>query len=223
MIPISSKEQITTSQAAVIVINYILSTGILTLPRTLVEEIGTPDGWISVFLGGCIAILVGIIMVKLSQQFPAKTFFQYNQVIIGKWAGSLISLISIIYFFSLSAFEIRVMGEVTSYFLLEGTPMWAIIIPFVWIGFFLILGGITSIARLFEIILPITIILFLLVSFLSLKIFELDNLRPVLGKGITPVLKGIKTTTLAFSGAEIMLLLLAFMEKPKNGVKAVFV
>ncbi|NMD71226.1 GerAB/ArcD/ProY family transporter [Bacillus sp. DNRA2] len=223
MIPISSKEQITNSQAAVIIINYILASGILTLPRTLVEEMNTPDGWISVFLGGIVATLMGIIMVKLSQRFPVKTFYQYNQDIIGKWAGRLISLILIVYFSSLSALEIRVMGEVTSFFLLEGTPMWAIIIPFIWIGFFLILGGITSIARLFEIILPITIILFLVVSLMSLKIFELDNLRPVLGKGIIPVLKGIRTTTLAFSGTEIMLLLLAFMEHPKKGVKAVFV
>jgi spore germination protein len=223
MITNSSKEQITTSQTAVILINYILASGILTLPRTLVEDIKTPDGWISVFLGGFIALLMGIIMVKLSQQFPVKTFYQYNQDIIGKWAGWLLSLLIIVYFLSLSAYEIRVMGEVTSFFLLEGTPMWAIIIPFIWIGLFLLLGGITSIARLFEIILPITIILFLLVTFMSLKIFELDYLRPVLGKGITPVFKGIKATTLAFSGTEIMLLLLAFMEQPKKGIKAVFV
>ena len=58
---------------------------------------------------------------------------------------------------------------------------------------------------------------------MSIGIFEIDNLRPVLGLGFIPVLKGIKTTTLAYSGAEIMLLLLVFMEKPNKGVKVVLV
>ena len=77
-------------------------------------------------------------------------------------------------------------------------------------------------ARLFEIIFPITIVIFLLVAFLSLGIFEIDNLRPVLGLGISPMLKGIKTTVLAFLGSEIMLLL-AFMQKPDKAVKVVLI
>ena len=63
--------------------------------------------------------------------------------------------------------------------------------PFMWIGLYLIMGGINSIARMFEIIFPITV-LFLIISFMSIGIFEIDNLRPVLGLGIKPVLDGIK-------------------------------
>ncbi len=85
---ISSNDKITTSQALVILVNYILATGILTLPRTSVEQVKTPDVWISVFLGGLIAMIVGVIIVKLSQQFPEKTFYQYSQDIVGKWMGS---------------------------------------------------------------------------------------------------------------------------------------
>jgi spore germination protein len=115
------------------------------------------------------------------------------------------------------------MAEVTNLFLLEGTPTWAIIMPFMWIGLYLISGGINPMARLFEIIFPITIVIFLLVAFLSIGIFEIDNLRPVLGSGIQPVLKGIKTATLAFLGPEIMLLLLVFMKTPDKAVKVLIV
>ncbi|CRK82697.1 spore germination protein [Neobacillus massiliamazoniensis] len=223
MMMTSSKEQITTTQATVILINYILASGILTLPRVITEKVKTPDGWISVILGGLIAILMGIIMVKLSQQYPNKTFYQYSQDIVGKWVGWLLSLIFIVYFFSLSAYEVKVLGEVTSFYLLEGTPIWAIIIPFMWIGLYLLLGGLNSVARLYEIILPISFLLFLLVIFMSFKIFNLDNLRPVLGMGIAPVFKGIKTTTFTFIGPEIMLLLLTYMAKPDKGVKVILV
>lgn len=220
---INSNDKITTSQALVILVNYILATGILTLPRTSVEKVNTPDVWISVILGGLIAMIVAAIIVKLSQQFPEKTFYQYSQEIVGKWLGSVLSLLVIVYFFTISAFEVRAMAEVTGFFLLEGTPTWAIIMPFMWIGLYLIVGGINSIARLFEIIFPITIVIFLIVTFLSLGIFEIDNLRPVLGLGIAPVLDGVKTATLAFLGPEIMLLLVAFMKKPDEAVKAVLV
>ena len=53
-----------------------------------------------------------------------------------------------LFFFSLSAFEVRFLGEVTRYLLLDGTPTWVIIMPFMWIGCYLIIGGINSIARL---------------------------------------------------------------------------
>lgn len=56
---------------------------------------------------------------------------------------------------------------------------------------------------------------------MSIGIFEINNLRPVLGNGIMPVLKGVKTTTLSFTCSEIMLILVAFMKKPKNAVSGV--
>jgi spore germination protein len=183
----------------------------------------TPDVWLSVILGGLIAILAGVIIVKLSQQFQKKTFYQYSQEIVGKWAGGLLSLFIVCYFLMTSGYQVRAMAEVTSFLLLEGTPTWAVIMPFMWGGLYLIMGGINSIARLFEIIFPITVILFLLVSFMSFGIFEIDNLRPVLGLGVIPVLKGVKTTALSYTGFEIMLLLPAFMKQPHKAVKAVLV
>lgn len=222
---INSQDKITASQAVVVLVNYILATGILTLPRTSVEKVKSPDVWISVFLGGIIAIIAAVIIVKLSQKYPDKTFYQYSQDIVGKWVGWFLSLLIIVYFFTISAFEVRIMAEVTSIFLLEGTPTWAIILPFLWIGLYLISSGINAIARLFEIIFPITFVLFLLVAFMSLGIFEIDNLRPVLGLGVMPVLKGVKTATLAFLGPEIMLLLVALMKRSEKAkaVKVVLV
>ncbi|WP_209122701.1 spore germination protein [Alkalihalobacillus sp. BA299] len=219
----SPKDRITTSQAVVVIINFIVAIGILTLPRVTVEDVKTPDAWIAVILGGLIAMIAGVIIVKLSQQFPDKTFYQYSQELVGKWSGWLLSLLIIVYFFTTSALEVRVLAEVTELYLLDKTPIWAITMPFMWIGLYLIIGGINPIARLFEIIFPITIIIFLLVTYLSFGIFEIDNLRPVLGLGVMPVLKGVKTTAQAYTGFEIMLILVAFMEQPNKAVKVVLV
>lgn len=216
-----SEDQITTTQAAIIVINYMLGAGILTLPRTMAKAVGTPDVWISLLISGGIVFVAGVIVARLCMRFPGKTIFQFTSEITGKWIAYLIGFALFSYFITISAFEIRVMAEVTRLYLLEGTPVWAYVMVFMWVGFYLVLGGINSLARLYEIILPITLVIFVVVILLSIRLFEIDNLRPVLGMGIVPVLKGIKPSLLSFTGFEAMLVVTAFMKHPSKGVKAV--
>jgi len=216
-----SKETITTSQAAVMVINYMLGAGILTLPRTTVEAARTPDVWISIIISGLIIMVAGWIISVLCKRFQGKTWFQFVPDITGKWIAIILSLPVIGYFIIISAFEIRILAEVTGLFLLEGTPVWAIVLPFMWIGLYLTLGGINSLARLYEIILPITLVFLLLALLLSSSIFDIDNLRPVLGSGFMPVYRGIHPTLLSFTGYEIMLIAIAFMKFPQKATKAI--
>ncbi|NMM53117.1 GerAB/ArcD/ProY family transporter [Paenibacillus aquistagni] len=215
------QESLTTQQTVVIITNFILGIGILTLPRAAVEKVKTPDIWLSIMIGGLIAMLAGVVIVKLSQQFPKKTFYEYSQVILGKWLGCLLNLIVIGYFVAMSSVMLRAMAEVNILFLLEGTPRWAMIIAFMWAGFYLVIGGLSAITRLFQLIFPITVIIFFMIAGMSLKVFDINHLRPVLGLGLGPVLKGVQSTALSFGGFEIMLLLVAFMRDPKKANKAV--
>lgn len=217
----SSKDRITTVQTAVIISNYMLGSGILTLPRASVAKVGTPDVWISVLIGGAVAMAVGVMMAILSKSHAAQTIFQFNQKLLGKWAGGVVGITFVIYFFLTSAYQVRVLAEVTEFFLLEGTPSWVIVMVFMWVSLYLMTSGINPIARLFELILPVTIVIYLSVMLMTLRIFELDNLRPILGQGIMPVIQGVPTTALSFLGVEIILVLTAFMDNPKGAVKAV--
>ncbi|WP_438351730.1 spore germination protein [Paenibacillus sp. FA6] len=216
-------DKITNSQASIIVSNYMFGAGLLTLPRNLAETMKTPDGWIAIIVGGLIVMLAGICIVKLCQQFPGQTIFQFGKEIVGSWLGSCLGILMILYFVTISAFEIRVMAEVTILYLLEGTPQWVIIMSFMWIGLYLITTGINPIARLFAIILPITVVVLLISMLLSSKLFDINNLRPVLGEGTLPVIRGLKSTVLVFSGYEIMFILTAVMKYPKKGVKVVII
>lgn len=210
-------DQVSIAQSVMLMVNFILGAGILILPRTITDKVKTPDGWISVIISGLIIMLLVFFLVKLCKQYPNETYFQFMQKIIGKWLGIGLGLIVILYYVVLSAFEVRAMTETTRLFLLQGTPPWAILIPFLWIGLYLVLGGINSIARMLEIIFPVTVLFFLLVIFLGIGIIDIDNLRPVLGNGIKPVLNGLKTTSLSFSGFESILFIFMFI-KEKNKV-----
>ncbi|MFO6495781.1 MULTISPECIES: spore germination protein [Bacillus] len=220
---VSSQDKITVSQTVIIITNFLLGTGILTLPRTSVDAVKTPDVWLSVILGGLVAMMAGFIIVKLSLIYPEKTFYQYSRDIIGKWLGGAVGLLFVCYFLTTSGFQVRSVTEVMQFFLLEETPLWAMAMIFLWCGIYLIIGGINPIARLYEIIFPITVMIFLTVAFMSIGLFDPDNLRPVLGKGITPALQGVKTTSFAYTGIEVMLFVIPFMRQPDKAYKALLV
>ncbi|AIQ50787.1 GerAB/ArcD/ProY family transporter [Paenibacillus sp. FSL R7-0331] len=216
-------DKITATQAAIFLNNTVLGAGILTLPRGVSEAVKTPDSWLSVLLGGVIVMAVVTLMVKISQQFPGKTIFQYAGSIVGRVPGALLCLPLVLYFLVLAGFEIRSLAEVTLFFLLEGTPIWAIILPFIWAGTYLVYGGINSIARVFQIVFPISLMILIICYALSLRLFDINNLRPVLGEGILPVIHGLKSTVLVYSGCEVVMTLVAFMQRPEKAVKTMLI
>lgn len=215
------KDRLTAVQATIIISNYTIAAGIFTLPRTIVEACGTPDAWMSVILGGMITFLTSLMIVKLSQRFPGETIYQYINKIIGKPLGKVLGLIIAVFFLCISAFEIRSVQEVTSFFLLEGTPTLVLDAIFLWIAFYLCRGGINAITSMCRLIVPMTWAIFIGVCLLSLNVFDFINLRPVLGEGIQPVLQGIKPTIVTFTAGEAMLFLVAFMDKPQKAVKVI--
>ncbi|WP_248925781.1 GerAB/ArcD/ProY family transporter [Paenibacillus hamazuiensis] len=217
----SVQNTITSVQAMMIVINTIIGAGVTTLPRDAGKASGTPDAWISVILGGLITLLACYVVGRLSQRFPGQTFFQYSLQIWGKPIGKILGFLLILYFFLIAAWQIRAMGELIRFYLLDNTPIEVIMLVFLWIGVYLADGGIRPIARLCELFFPVLVISLLLTLFLALNDFRLDNIRPILGDGILPVIKGLKSTCLSFTGFEVMLVIAAFMKDPKQAMKAV--
>lgn len=93
-----SQVKISTTQAVVIIVNYMLGAGILTSPRTTSKAVGTPDVWISIILSGLIITGVGMILVTLCRRFPGKTVFQFTREITGRWIGYIFGCVTILYF-----------------------------------------------------------------------------------------------------------------------------
>ncbi|MFP7169211.1 GerAB/ArcD/ProY family transporter [Terribacillus sp. 7520-G] len=215
--------RITTVQMVSLLATTLIAVGIFTLPRNLAMKVETPDLWICVLLGGICAYLSCLIIVTLSLRFDRLTFFEFNKLIVGKWLGTILSIGFIGYALLIGAFEIRSMGELTQFYLLEETPIPVILISMYWVAIYLLVGGINPIARLIELLTPVCLFIFILVFCLGFKVFEIDNLRPVFGLGVAPVLKGVTPTFLTFSGLEFMLVFVAMMQKPKDAKKVALI
>lgn len=217
------KDKITTVQTSVAIASTIIGLSILTIPRTVGSVVQAPDIWISVLLAGLISIGFGYIIVNLSKRFPNKTFYQYSYDITGKYLGFMFNLVVIIYFIIFCSFEVRILGELIRSYLLDKTPIELVMICFLSVGVYLVVGGINPIVRIFQMYFPIICLLFFTVMFLSLQHFELDNIRPVLGKGIIPAIKGVKVTAPNYIGFEIIFILLPFMKNSNKAAKATMI
>lgn len=213
-------DKITSSQATVFLTNTVLGAGILTMPRSVTQAMKSPDSWITIVIGGIAIMPVILLMVRLCLKFQGQTIFEFAGKIVGQWLGKFLCLLLILYFIIIAGFEIRSLAEVGLFFLLEGTPIWAMVLPFIWIGTYLVSGGINSIARVYQIVFPITILVLIISYGFSLRLFEISNLRPVLGEGIIPVLHGLKSSILVYSGCEVVMTIVAFMDNPKQAAKA---
>ncbi|HHY23222.1 MAG TPA: GerAB/ArcD/ProY family transporter, partial [Clostridiaceae bacterium] len=131
------RDKISTAQAAIAVSSITIGAEIITMVRPAARIMNSPDIWLSVIIGGLISITLGIILVKLSQRFPGKTFFQFNQIIVGKFTGRIFSMITIAYYILISGFEARMLSELVRTYLLIRTPIQIVIIAFICVGTYL--------------------------------------------------------------------------------------
>lgn len=210
---------ITTMQAAVLVVSIILAD--ITMERVVSEEAKTPDVWLSVLVGGIFSLLAGWTCAALSRRFPGKTFFGYNREIVGKPIGYLLSVAFIGYNLMLAAYAVRMHAEFTRYFLLDRTPIEVMIAVCLGVGTYIVAGGIKPVTKLAEFFTPLTLVSFLTIWLLGIKVMHTERLLPVLGEGLAPVWKGAVPTMLGFIGYESMLVFTAFMKEPRKAVKAV--
>ncbi|MDO8226658.1 spore germination protein [Bacillus cabrialesii] len=208
--------KLNTFQGTSIIANTMLGAGLLTLPRALTSKANTPDGWIALILEGVIFIFFIYLNTLIQKKHQYPSLFEYLQEGLGKWIGSIIGLLVCCYFIGVASFETRAMAEMVKFFLLERTPIQVIILAFIGCGIYLIVGGLNDVSRLFPFYLVITIIILLILFCISFMIFDLDNLRPVLGEGLGPVANSLTVVSISFLGVEIMLFLPEHMKKKKK-------
>ncbi|MDU0156626.1 spore germination protein [Bacillus cabrialesii] len=208
--------KLNTFQGTSIIANTMLGAGLLTLPRALTSKANTPDGWIALILEGVIFIFFIYLNTLIQKKHQYPSLFEYLQEGLGKWIGSIIGLLVCCYFIGVASFETRAMAEMVKFFLLERTPIQVIILAFIGCGIYLIVGGLNDVSRLFPFYLVITIIILLILFGISFMIFDLDNLRPVLGEGLGPVANSLTVVSISFLGVEIMLFLPEHMKKKKT-------
>ncbi len=183
------KGKINARQASFLMFSFLMGSAILMIPTT-VASLAKQDGWISIFVATVLGMGIVLIFTTLGLMFPKQTIIQYSETILGKWVGKFVGLLYIWFPFHLGTLVIRNSSDYVSLVALPGTPLIVISGVFLMVIAYAIRGGITTLGRVNEAILPFREAIVILVIILLLKDFKWENLRPVMGDGIMPILKG---------------------------------
>ncbi|KGX92528.1 hypothetical protein N781_17235 [Pontibacillus halophilus JSM 076056 = DSM 19796] len=218
----NSNRLLSTTQVSVGIASTMLGVGMITLPREVLSASKAASGWVSVLIVGCLVVFISLAFVHLNNRYPDRTYFQYSDVIVGKFIAWWLTLFATFYYTVFAAYEVRAMAELIRMFILDRTPIQVTIIIFIASAIYLIMGGAYAIFRLTELYFPFILLFIIIIIALSSSKFEINHIRPFF-EGATPIIKGMTGTVISFIGFEVILFLQSMMKNPGEARKAVFI
>ncbi|MGM7700370.1 GerAB/ArcD/ProY family transporter [Pseudalkalibacillus sp. Hm43] len=196
------------SVAQFTILVFLVTTGdsILVLPSSIAGE-AKNDAWLSGIFALGIGLLLVLLFYQVSKLFPDLTFVEYSDRIFGSFLGKILAGLFLLYPFLSVALLLRELGDFLTTQILPHTPMEAITILFM---VFVIYGtrlGLETWVRAGQVFLPFFLLLVALFFAFLTPQFQLDNIKPILGDGLKPMLRGSLTFT-AFPFMETLIVLI---------------
>ncbi|WP_432661821.1 endospore germination permease [Wukongibacter baidiensis] len=174
------------------------------------------DLWLAVLLALIIAIPLYLIYSRLLSLYHGNDIFDILEKVFGKFFGKALSLIFVLYTFSLASLILRDQGEYLITLSLPETPMVVPIFMMTALSIFVVKAGIETLARwakLFVIFngpVPTITILMLIPQ------MDMNNILPILFNGVKPLLEGtLQALTFPF-GDSVVFIMIFFALKSKK-------
>ncbi|MGE5653804.1 MAG: GerAB/ArcD/ProY family transporter [Bacillota bacterium] len=189
---------------------------LLTLPY-LSAEIAHETAWLPVVVIGAVSVLVAGIVGRLAERFPGRTVIEMVSELWGKPLGLVIGLAMAAVLYLNVPLQARLNSELLNSVLLPKTPPTFLIIALIVACVYTIEGGLSAIARLSEVLFPLTILITVVVFALGLRHVEFSHLQPM-GNFPLQNFLGVRSFQMlnSFYGFVIILYLIPFMDKVKG-------
>lgn len=183
------KTKITNHQLFALTVSQVCGTSIIIVSAGL-AGIAKQDAWISVLLTPVFGMFFIWMYSYLGSLYPDKSYVEVICSVFGKWIGGFIAGV----FIFLCLLDVpQITWYVGNFIVLEHlrrTPIYVINAVMTIALVIALLYGIEAISRSFEILVYIVSFLLLLSFILVSPNIQINNVLPVLEKGIIPVLKG---------------------------------
>lgn len=196
------------------------NTLLLTVREVIIDA--KQDAWISYLIASAIALLLVFISTKVCLLYPNETLVQFSKTILGKWIGNIVVIFYLFHWYSVISVILSQFSDFTITILLYSTPSWIINLTILLlIVYALYIGGIEGIARCGDFFGPIIFMMLILLLILSIPNMDVQRILPVYtDSGFKSIIKGT-IFPLSFLGElVIILMLITFMDEPKNGPKS---
>lgn len=212
-------EKITGNQLGFLIFTFVVSTLILSVPGVMVA-FAKQDAWMSVFPASITGIISIWVMTTLANRYPGLTIMEYSTQIVGKWLGKIFGFYFSYYLFFFISSTVNEHAGFIRTVLLPRTPSFVGVVTILILAGLAVFSGIEVIGRCNEVLVPIIIILLIPLFILSIGDSDPGQLKPVLGEGIMPVLKGAVVPSAWMSQFFFLGWLLPYLNQPQKARKA---
>ncbi|WP_028306641.1 GerAB/ArcD/ProY family transporter [Desulfitibacter alkalitolerans] len=207
-------------QASSIGLNAALGVGLITLSRATYVEAGQ-DSIFAIIIASIILLFTGMIFIKVGLLYPNTSIFTIIDLLMGKYVGFIIKLYYTAYLILLPTMTIRLFSEIVSESLLLTTPKVVVIGTMILAAGYLTLQGMQVLGRITLFLAPLIIIIPIGFLFISMYYhFEFLFLLPLMRHGIQELGRAALATGFSFTGFELIVFLLVYMQTPSEGYKA---
>ena len=210
------KAKVNASQMFILVVLFEMGSAILVGLGTQAKQ----DAWIAIILGLGGGLLLFLVYYRLFMYYQELPLTSYLQKITGKWIGSFLGILYIVYFIYCASRVLRDFGELLTTTIYTTTPLIVINSLMILTVIYGIYKGIEVIARVGQLFFGIIYLMaiggILLITISGL--IHLENLQPILENGVKPVIRTFLGETITFPFGEMIVftMLLPFINNPKK-------
>jgi spore germination protein (amino acid permease) len=188
--------------------------GLVGLPRIVYLEV-KHDGWIAVFLAGVITAVVLWFMIMMLKQYDSADLYGIHMDVFGKWVGSFLSIIYMIYL--TASYFVIIMNyiEIVQVWIFPNLPSWELAFVLILLSVYAVFGGIRILAGVAFLSVVGTAWL-ALILFVPIRYVDTTHVFPIMNTDMLNLFKGIKSTTLSMMGLELILFIFPFVKEKKK-------
>ena len=177
-----------------------LAIGVLYLPRIIASKTTGLDGLISISIGFLIALILIVMITKITSSFSGKTFMEYAPKLVSKPIATFISILYGLHGIFITAYEVRGISDIAHLQLFIRTPIVVVALAFFLVVIYGVSGSRLTLFRLNELFLPFVILVAFFVALLSLSLTNKDNMVPILQTDFKGFASSTTSATIALSG-----------------------
>lgn len=179
------------------------------------------DAWIAIAISTLFSAGLAYVLSRISIMYPGETLVTYAPKILGKFLGHIVILLYVIYWYTVLAIILRQYADFMIGTILPLTPVLVPIIGMLLVAAYVSFAGIEVLARCSEVFGPLVLLGIMLPLLLNFSQFKINNLLPVMVDGSPLVLLKGALPTASFLGDNILLMMiLPFLSKPREGTKS---
>lgn len=203
-------------EVSCLILNLMLYRLFTSLPRLFTVGSGT-GATLATFCSGLLAFGVIALLLFLYKKSGSRNIIELAQKGFGNMGVWLASVVLILYMLISSAFMLREFALLVRQLAFPSAPLWFTAIFFIIAALFAAIRGFDSIIRTHVVFVPVLIFFTLTVLVSVFGYAEADNLFPLLGNGIKPILFDSIKGALLYSDIILLFLINPFDGEKKGG------